>query len=98
MVAERMVTGRMAHGRGLPSTRRARAGCGWLWSRCCRRRPARSRQQSRVPFWLAFPSVAAAFGLLLGFDVVAVRACGSKVARIFGVSAFADGHDLVDSG
>ena len=47
---------------------------------------------------MAFPSVAAAFGLLLGFDVVAVRACGSKVARIFGVSAFADGHDLVDSG
>ncbi len=46
----------------------------------------------------SLPSVAAAFGLFLGFDVVAVVADGSKVARIARVAAITDGHDLVDSG
>jgi hypothetical protein len=49
-----------------------------------------------VAFGRALPTVAAAFGLLLGFDVVAVVADGSKVARVARVSAFADGQDLVD--
>jgi hypothetical protein len=45
---------------------------------------------------LPLPCVAAAFGLLLGFDVVTVVADGSQVVRVARVSAFGDWDDLVD--